>query len=64
MKLLDIKDLSIIYKTVDGNIQAVDKVSLSIDDREILGIVGESGCGKTTLIKGIIGLLPQNGKIS
>ena len=43
MKLLDIKDLSIIYKTVDGNIQAVDKVSLSIDDREILGIVGESG---------------------
>jgi len=64
MKLLDIKDLSILYKTVEGNIRAVDKVSLSIDDREILGIVGESGCGKTTLVKGIIGLLPQNAKIS
>ncbi len=64
MKLLNIKNLSIVYKTIEGNIQAVDKVSLSIDDGEILGIVGESGCGKTTLIKGLMGLLPYNGKIT
>ena len=46
MKLLDIKDLSILYKTVEGDIRAVDKVSLALDDREILGIVGESDAAK------------------
>lgn len=64
MKLLDLKNISIDYKIIEGNIRAVDKVSLSIEEGEILGLVGESGCGKTTLIKSIIGLLPQNGSVS
>lgn len=64
MKLLELNNVSIDYKTIEGNIRAVDKISLSIEDGEILGLVGESGCGKTTLIKSIIGLLPQNGIVA
>ncbi len=64
MKLLELNNVSIDYKTIEGNIRAVDKISLSIEDGEILGLVGESGCGKTTLIKSIIGLLPQNGTVA
>ncbi len=64
MKLLELNNLSIDYKTIDGNIRAVDKVCLSLEDGEVLGLVGESGCGKTTLIKSIIGLLPQNGTVA
>ncbi|MBP1925026.1 peptide/nickel transport system ATP-binding protein [Sedimentibacter acidaminivorans] len=64
MKLLELNNVSIDYKTIEGNIRAVDKICLSIEDGEILGLVGESGCGKTTLIKSIIGLLPQNGTVA
>lgn len=63
MKLLELNNISIDYKTIEGNIRAVDKVSISVENGDILGLVGESGCGKTTLIKSIIGLLPQNGVV-
>jgi oligopeptide transport system ATP-binding protein len=53
-----------IYQKKTGDIKAVDGVSLSIKKREILSIVGESGCGKTTLAKAILGLVPKSaGKI-
>ena len=46
------------------NIRAVDTVSLKIKQGEILGIVGESGCGKTTMAKMLLGLLsPDNGSV-
>lgn len=64
MELLNIRNISIVYKTTEGNIRAVDKVSFKIAKGEVLGLVGESGCGKTTLIKSIIGLLPQNGSVA
>lgn len=64
MPLLDIRDLTVQY-TVDDEtaVHAVDDVSLSIDHGEIFGLVGESGCGKTTLAKAIIRLLDRNGSI-
>ena len=61
--LLQIKDLVTIFDTARGRIKAVDGVSLSIDSGETLGIVGESGCGKTVLALSIMRLLPANGKI-
>ena len=56
--LLDIRDLKVRYATGQGIVKAVDGVSLSIAENEVLGIAGESGCGKTTLIKALMRLLP------
>lgn len=51
---LDVKDLSISYRTLRGDVQAVDGVSFSIADHEIMGLAGESGCGKSTLGNSLI----------
>lgn len=61
--LLEIKDLVTVFDTAQGRIKAVDGVSLCINSGETLGIVGESGCGKTMLALSIIRLIPANGKI-
>lgn len=64
MTLLDISDLSIRYQTEGGSeIHAIDSVSVGIDRGEIFGLVGESGCGKTTLGRAIIRLLDANARI-
>lgn len=49
--MLKIENLSASYKTIDGNIHVVKDVNFEIRDNEIFGIAGESGCGKTTLLK-------------
>ena len=52
------------FKREYENFHALKKISLSIDDGEILGILGENGAGKTTLIKLLVGLLhPSSGKV-
>lgn len=59
-KLLDIKDLSVTYRTEDGTVYAVNNLSLEVEPGETLGFVGETGAGKTTTAMTILGLLPKN----
>ncbi len=55
--LLDIRDLKTWFKTDDGMVQAVDGVSIRIDRGETVGIVGESGCGKTVTARSVLKLI-------
>ncbi|MCY4020903.1 MAG: ABC transporter ATP-binding protein [Chloroflexi bacterium] len=64
MTILSIRDLSVNYATQDGTVQAVDGVSLDLEEGQRLGLIGESGCGKTTLLKAIVQVLPRNGRIA
>jgi peptide/nickel transport system ATP-binding protein/oligopeptide transport system ATP-binding protein len=57
--LLEIKNLSTHFHTDFGVIKAVDRVDLSIDEGDTLGVVGESGCGKTVLALSIMRLIPS-----
>ena len=63
MPILDIRNLSLSYRTLRGNVRAVDGISFSLEEGESLGLVGESGCGKTTAVNAILGLLPKNAVI-
>jgi len=55
--ILDVKDLSIDYATAIGGARAVDGVSFGLEEGEFLGVVGESGCGKSTMLFAIAQLL-------
>ncbi len=57
--LLEIKDLQVRYHTEDGTVYALNHVDLELDDGETLGLVGETGAGKTTLAKSIMRLIPN-----
>ena len=63
MKLLEVKDLKAYFDISAGRIKAVDGVSFDLNYGEALGLVGESGCGKTTCALSISKLLPKEGKI-
>ena len=60
MSLLEIRDLTLHYETAKGMVQAVDKVSFSLDKGESMGLVGESGCGKSSVAMSIMKLMPSN----
>ncbi len=60
--LLDVRDLSINFRTGAGTIHAVQHVSFTLRPNETLGLVGESGCGKSTTALALMGLLPPNGR--
>ena len=62
--LLEVKNLKTYYKISTGIIKAIDNVSFQLNRGETLGLIGESGCGKTTLIKTILRILPSNGLIA
>jgi len=57
--LLDIQDLAVHFRTMDGVVRAVDGVSFAIGRGETLGLVGESGCGKSVTAHSILRLLPK-----
>jgi len=58
MALLEVKDLSVEFKTDAGQLRAVDRLSYELEDGEVLGIVGESGSGKSVSCLTVMGLLP------
>lgn len=59
-KLLRIKDLKLYFRTSMGDVQAVDGVNFDLDYNRAVVVLGESGCGKTSLAKAILRLLPRN----
>ena len=58
--LLSVENLHVSFSTENGVAEVLDGVNLSIQTGEIVGLVGESGCGKTTLARSILGILPKN----
>ena len=63
MTLLDVQELSVRFDTDDGAVHAVDRLSFTLAEREVLGIVGESGCGKTVSVLSLLGLLPPTAHV-
>jgi peptide/nickel transport system ATP-binding protein len=63
-KLLEVTDLSVRFDTDDGSVHAVDKFSFSLEPRQVLAIVGESGCGKSVSTLAMLRLLPPTASIS
>ena len=63
MALLEIENLSVEFPSQNGAMQAVDGVSLSLDEGEVLGIVGESGSGKSVTMMALMGLVAYPGRV-
>ena len=61
--LLEVKDLSMFYLTKSSCVRAVNEVTFTVREGETFGLVGESGCGKSTAVRSLIRLLPEAGKI-
>jgi len=62
--LLEVRDLSVRFVTDDGATQAVDRFSFSLAPGEVLGIVGESGCGKSVTMMSLLRLLPETAVVT
>ena len=61
--ILQVKDLTMHYQTRQGTVKAVDGISFELVRGEVLGLVGESGCGKTSIAVALMKLLPDNALI-
>jgi peptide/nickel transport system ATP-binding protein len=62
--VLQVEDLSVHFETDEGRVHAVDRLSFALDPGEVLGIVGESGCGKSVSMMAMVRLLPETAVIS
>jgi len=62
--VLDIRNLSIEFSTTRGRLKALRDVTLSVPSQKIVGLVGESGCGKSTVIFSILNLMAENASIT
>ncbi len=62
-RILEVKDLRTYFHTADGIVKAVDGVDLQVDKGEILGLVGESGCGKSVTSLSVLRLVPFPGRV-
>lgn len=63
MSLLEIEELRVTFNTPTGPVSAVRGVSLTVEEGEILGVVGESGCGKSVSFRSLLGLAPSSAKV-
>lgn len=57
--IVDIRDLTIHFETIDGTLEVIGKVQIQIREGEIVGVVGETGCGKSVTAKLLLGILPS-----
>ncbi len=62
--VLELKNLTTVFPTRRGEVRAVNGVNLRVNPGEILGIVGESGCGKSTVLRSILRLIDRPGRIA
>ena len=63
MTLLSVTKLQVAFGTEQGTALVLDEVSMDVSAGEIMGLVGESGCGKTTLARAVLGVLPPNARV-
>ncbi len=63
-EILSVRGLSVAYETGQGLVNAVSDVSLDVHRDEIVAVIGESGSGKSSLARGILGLLPAAGRVT
>jgi peptide/nickel transport system ATP-binding protein len=64
MSLLEVRDLTVRFATEDGPVLAVDAASFEVAEREVLALVGESGCGKSVTALALTRLLPRNATVA
>ena len=64
MALLEVSDLSVRFDTDDGPVHAVDRLSFTLEEGEVLGVVGESGCGKSVSLMSLTQLLPPTAHVT
>jgi peptide/nickel transport system ATP-binding protein len=62
--LLRVRDLTVGFRTEEGTVLAVDEVSFHVGERELVALVGESGCGKSVTAMALTGLLPGNATVT
>lgn len=62
-KVLEVKNLRTYFELVEGKVKAVDGVSFELNEGEVLGIVGESGCGKSVTALSVMRILPKSARI-
>ena len=62
-RALEIRNLRVVFRTYAGVVKAIDGIDLTVYKHELLGLVGESGCGKSVTALSIAGLLPENAQI-
>ncbi|HXW94188.1 MAG TPA: ABC transporter ATP-binding protein [Nitrososphaerales archaeon] len=62
--VLELKNLYVSFETYAGEVKALNGINLTLYKGEVMGLVGESGCGKSVTAAAVVGLLPENGKVA
>ena len=63
MSVIEVEDLSVHFAVDEGTLKAVDQVSFAIEEQQMFGLMGESGCGKTVTAQSLMRLVPKPGRI-